>query len=503
MTPHRFLHLGFSVLVLALLAAPIAEARGARPRRHVLGAGTSWETVCWVCEGPEQGPTVLIVGGMHGNEPAGAVAADQIRHWPLRAGRLVVLPRANVRALAVGKRHTPDAPYALRNLNRNFPDATAEDPSRDRPRGEVAPAIWSLIRTYEPDWIVDLHEGFAPYAINPKSCGRSVIAHPEHPASMAMADRLLAVANAEVEERARRFVRLRQTTPTTLARSAGDAFGIPTLIVETCFSKVPLSRRTRTHRLLVHALLGDLGMLEPTVTTETVFPVRRDVHEVRVAVYDAGGTGGPGVAQTCVQLGADASLLVARVCPKDVRGGVLEQSDCDVAVFAGGSGSAQARALGDVGRERVLAFVEAGGGYVGVCAGAYLITAGFSWSVPLLDAKTASPHWRRGRGTVEMEATALGRRHLGLDPGRTRVRYGNGPVILPLAREDLPDYEVWAWFRTELAEGGAPEGVMVDSPAIAASSHGEGRVVWISPHPEQTPGLEPVMPRAVRWAAKR
>jgi hypothetical protein len=44
---------------------------------------------------------------------------------------------------------------------------------------------------------------------------------------------------------------------------------------------------------------------------------------------------------------------------------------------------------------------------------------------------------------------------------------------------------------------------MVNSPAIAASRCGKGRVVFISPHPEQTPGLEDLVRRAAAWAVGR
>jgi putative intracellular protease/amidase len=44
----------------------------------------------------------------------------------------------------------------------------------------------------------------------------------------------------------------------------------------------------------------------------------------------------------------------------------------DLVVFPGGSGSRQAAALEQEGRGAVWRFVEAGGGYLGVCVGAYL-----------------------------------------------------------------------------------------------------------------------------------
>ena len=499
------------LLVLAALclgsATQRADAREARASVEILGRGTSWETPAYVLEGPGTGPTVLIVGGQHGNEPAGAEAADQIRHWTLRRGRLVVVPRANVRALTVRKRHTPGVDRRVRNLNRNFPrlprDARRGDDDRvavtDPPRGEVAPALWKLIETHQPDWLLDLHEGFAAHGVHPKSCGHSVIVHPEQVDARVVANLMIEAVNGTIPSEAHRFVRLRQITRSTLARSAADHLGVRTLILETCFSSGPLSRRTRRHRVMVCALLQRLGMLEQGVGVDTVLPGRRAVDRLRVAVYDAEGTGGPGVPRALAQIGGAAGTTVVRVCAEDIRSGVL--AGFDVVTFTGGSGSRQGRALGERGRARVRTFVLDGGGFVGVCAGAYLALANFTWSLGILDGKTISPKWRRGRGQVEIEPTAAGGTALAVPPSRVAVRYGNGPVFEPFGSEEIPDYEVWVRYCTELAEGGAPPGVMIDSPAIAAGSFGEGRVVVIGPHPEQTRGLEAWLPRAARWAA--
>jgi len=100
-------------------------------------------------------------------------------------------------------------------------------------------------------------------------------------------------------------------------------------------------------------------------------------------------------------------------------------------------------------------------------------------------------------------APATGDELLGLSLKERGVRYANGPIIKPDARKDLAEYRTLAVFRTELAENDTPVGVMVGSPALAASDFGLGRVIISSPHPEQTAGLEPLVERAVRWAARR
>ena len=40
---------------------------------------------------------------------------------------------------------------------------------------------------------------------------------------------------------------------------------------------------------------------------------------------------------------------------------------------------------------------------------------------------------------------------------------------------------------------------MVNTPAIVAAPFGRGRVLSISPHPEFTPELHPMIADAVRW----
>jgi hypothetical protein len=186
---------------------------------------------------------------------------------------------------------------------------------------------------------------------------------------------------------------------------------------------------------------------------------------------------------------------------EDIRAGVLK--DFDVVIFTGGSGSGQAKGIGEAGRQEVRQFVEHGGGYVGICAGAYLACEGFSWGLKILDAKTVSPRWRRGSGTVKMELTDEGRRILGDQPGLFDVRYVNGPIIQPSTNAAIPDFKPLALFRTELAENDTPKGVMINSPAAAAGTLGRGRVITFSPHPEQTDGLEGLVIRAIEWVGRR
>lgn len=258
----------------------------------------------------------------------------------------------------------------------------------------------------------------------------------------------------------------------------------------------------RALRLLCLTLLalgrGALLATEaPPPNPPRLFAAPENVRPLRIAIYDGAGSGAKGIASVTQRAEQLPGAKVTPLKPGEI--GTRNLSDFDVVIFSGGSGSAQSKAIGEAGRKNVREFVERGGGYLGICAGAYLACAGFDWGLGLLNAKTVSNKWQRGGGMVRAELTAAGRPLFGEVVGAFTIRYNNGPIIQPLGRADLPPYQVAARFRTELAKNNTPVGVMVDSPAAVFAPFGRGRVLTISPHSEDTPGLENVIPRALVW----
>ncbi len=222
---------------------------------------------------------------------------------------------------------------------------------------------------------------------------------------------------------------------------------------------------------------------------------------LRVAVYvDAGA--GASREDVITALATDPAIAVTRLKAADIREGRL--AGFDVVIQPGGSGSRQGGTLGEAGREAIRQFVAGGGGYVGFCAGAYLATNDYDWSLRLIDARVLDrKHWARGKGPVEVRLSPAGRAMLGAEGEMVTVHYAQGPL---LARREWPDREVPAYeslglFASEIAEKGAPSGIMVGTTAIARAAFGRGRVFCFSPHPELTEGLAGFVPRAVRWAA--
>lgn len=228
-----------------------------------------------------------------------------------------------------------------------------------------------------------------------------------------------------------------------------------------------------------------------------IIPDDGEPSPIRVAIYK-GPAGSGGKVPDALEGYSD--IMVQRVSPEDIQNGIL--SDFDVLIQPGGSGSKQANALGEKGRKAIQNFVHEGGGYIGVCAGAYLASSGYSWSLHIIDAIVIErAHWARSNSTVKIELTPEGRRILGYTVGPVDVYYAQGPVLAPAGKLDLPDYKTLAFYRTGTSRNGALEGVMCGSPAVIVSEYGKGRVACISPHPEKTPGLEYYIYRAVRWAA--
>lgn len=196
---------------------------------------------------------------------------------------------------------------------------------------------------------------------------------------------------------------------------------------------------------------------------------------------------------------------------EEVRPEILNQFD--VVLFPGGSGSKQAAAIGKKGREVVKDFVRGGGGYLGVCAGAYLCSSHYDWSLNLIDSSvfTGSREipgvgrkqmwYRGGWAPIDVELTKEGEKLFPEIAPEFVVRYANGPIISPKGREELEEYSVLAWFRSENGLWEPQKGTMINTPAIVSGKFGKGRVISVSPHPESTESLHSILRKSIRWAA--
>jgi glutamine amidotransferase-like uncharacterized protein len=221
---------------------------------------------------------------------------------------------------------------------------------------------------------------------------------------------------------------------------------------------------------------------------------------IRVALFADSGASRTGSPHLWRCLPPEMKFHVSKVSAEDIRNGTLDEYE--VLIHPGGSGSKQAETLDQLGREKVGEFVRGGGGFVGICAGAYLASSNYPWSLNLLDARVVdSAHWDRGFGDVQLRLPRPGRQLFGEDAKIIAAYYHQGPLLAPGEKEDLADYETLAAYHTEIAKNGAPHGVMKGTTAIARGTFGAGRVLCFSPHLEKTPGRDSFIRAAVRWAA--
>ncbi len=105
-----------------------------------LGGGAAVELPVVILQGTSEGPSVLVSGGMHGNEVNGVVAANRVLHeihpQQLR-GTLIVLPVLNPGGFAKEDRYVPQDGA---DLNRAFPGAHDGTASQ-----RLAFALWDQV----------------------------------------------------------------------------------------------------------------------------------------------------------------------------------------------------------------------------------------------------------------------------------------------------------------------------------------------------------------------
>ncbi|MEX2356145.1 MAG: succinylglutamate desuccinylase/aspartoacylase family protein [Thermaerobacterales bacterium] len=249
-------------------------------------SGTPDQTTFYIIDSGTPGPTVLAVAGVHGDQPAGVAAAELLTEYrDLERGRLVVLPEANVQAVAAGARTGPDDI----DINRTFPDQSAGQASDPRSQ-----AVWDLIDDLQVDYLLALHEG-ADYQAVSSSIGQMVIVHPDRGAD-ALADLMVSALNRDAQGD-----RLWRTggppVQGGLTRAAAEFKGLPAFHITTARLD-SLDLRVSGHLTAVDTLLSELAMLHhgnppelPSISFTTETLLRGTKYETTLYIIDSGEAG--------------------------------------------------------------------------------------------------------------------------------------------------------------------------------------------------------------------
>ena len=141
-------------------------------REHlVYFPNTAYELNIYKIKGKKPGKTLMLIGGIQGNEPGGFLSADLYADMRLEKGNLIVVPRANFYSIITNQR----APNGDMNRKFNLEDnaSTMED--------QIVAILKKLIS--ESDYLLNLHDGVGYYHPkyidkwrNPMRFGQSIVA---------------------------------------------------------------------------------------------------------------------------------------------------------------------------------------------------------------------------------------------------------------------------------------------------------------------------------------
>ncbi|MBN1832163.1 MAG: hypothetical protein JW896_08630 [Deltaproteobacteria bacterium] len=139
--------------------------------RLVYFPNTAYELNIYKIFGKEPGKTLMLIGGIQGNEPGGFLSADLYADMSLQKGNLIVVPRANFYSIILNQRG-PNG-----DMNRKFSPEDTSSSMEDK----IVTKLKELIS--ESDYLLNLHDGsgyYYPEYIdkwrNPTRFGQSIIA---------------------------------------------------------------------------------------------------------------------------------------------------------------------------------------------------------------------------------------------------------------------------------------------------------------------------------------
>lgn len=231
-------------IAVAALACGYTAAAVPQPE-GVLAQGTEFETPYYRMSGKPADPVVLILGGVHGDEPAGYRAARILLHGRVRRGTLVIVPEVSRPAIRRGVReHGGSVSYFY------------GDPYGP-PREQLIADLWSLIRRVDPDLGLTLHESRDFHWRNPARYGQT-FTHDVR-AFDDVIGRAMGRANRHIPEPKHRFSLFVKPIAQCFTWVVSTQLQRPATTVETC-RLLPLKTRIRYQLLAVRAFLDETGV---------------------------------------------------------------------------------------------------------------------------------------------------------------------------------------------------------------------------------------------------
>ncbi|MGO9571884.1 MAG: M14/M99 family metallopeptidase [Desulfomonilaceae bacterium] len=246
----------------------------AETSHRVYFKGTDAELDVYTITGRSPGPTLLLLGGIQGDEPGGFLAADLYADVTLRKGNMFVVPRANFFSVVENNRGVEG------DMNRKFAGAQKRG-DRD---AQIVEIVKDLMK--KSDFFLNLHDGSGFYSPtwesplhNPMRFGQSVIADAEEYTTPdgkviplgQMARRVIAKVNSQISvtDHRYKFNNHRTLSPDSphkeqrLSASfhALTKVGIPAFASETSKTIKDYRLRVRYQTMVINAFLEEFGIV--------------------------------------------------------------------------------------------------------------------------------------------------------------------------------------------------------------------------------------------------
>ncbi|MBC8458048.1 MAG: hypothetical protein H8D67_08650 [Deltaproteobacteria bacterium] len=272
------------LLIQSALFFPLSSAHAKR-EHLVYFPNTAYELNVYKIFGKRPGKTLMLIGGIQGNEPGGFLSADLYADMSLENGNLIVIPRTNFYSILLNQR----GPHG--DMNRKFTHEDITDSMEDK----IVSILKKLIG--ESDYLLNLHDGsgyYYPKYINkwrnPMLFGQSIISDCEEyiiPGTEKrielgrMARKVIQEVNPHIKNKLYKFHFNNTRTDNTNSphkeqrRSATyyalTRHNIPAFGVETSKFLPAIDLKIRHHNLVINAFMKFFGII-PEYPASTLDP---------------------------------------------------------------------------------------------------------------------------------------------------------------------------------------------------------------------------------------
>lgn len=210
---------------------------------YTIAQGTAAETTVWHIHSENEGPTIYISGGIHGDERAAWYAGVLMKDCTISCGDLYLLSQANI----IGANKVSRRVEGKEDPNRFFPG---------NPNGTLTQvldyAIFSDIQDKNPDLVLDLHEAIV-VSKSREFLGSTYIFTTLDGIDMLMFDLLAATEDGDICHNA--FSATGPGPAGSLNSTVSNVLGVPVITVET-FRGFDIHRRIYDQLDTIQFILG-------------------------------------------------------------------------------------------------------------------------------------------------------------------------------------------------------------------------------------------------------